>query len=175
MGRRGLSATKKDVLSAFEKGYRVSTDGLVLSPHGTRISLSPASNGYLKFSIKTFDQRRTNIFVHHLIAYQKFGDGYLCEGVQVRHLNNNAQDNRWKNISVGSCRDNYLDRTPASRRALVDLGGEARRNTSDVEVHEVFRRHHEGQTYRTIATALGMSKSQINYILKKANYTRAIR
>jgi hypothetical protein len=170
-----LSKNKLSVLEAFEKGYRVKTDGRVISPLGCEISLSVSPGGYSRFSIKNSERKRVTIPVHQLLAYQKFGDAFLVRGIQVRHLNNDSSDNTEGNIAVGTARDNEADKSEEMRRASVDAAGKARRRISDKVATEVFRMREEGRSYKQIIETLGLSKSKVNYILKKANYTRTFR
>ena len=92
---------------AYEKGYRVTKEGQLLNPKGIKIG-SVGSAGYenLGFNI---NKKFTSISTHRLQAYQKYGDKLYEDGIVVRHLNGNALDNSWDNISIGTQRDNILD------------------------------------------------------------------
>lgn len=106
-----MSTTLNDFLiKAYEKGYRVDTEGNVISPKNNLIKTfrQNQEREYLVFSFRIEKDVR-KIKVHRLQAYQKFGDEMFKEGIQVRHQNNNPLDNSWGNILIGTQSENYQD------------------------------------------------------------------
>ena len=101
---------------SFTKGYRVSTEGYVVSPKGKIINTSISTQGYSSFNIR-HKNLVTRSFVHRLQAYQKFGDKIFKSGIVVRHLNGNSLDNSWENIVIGTQSDNIKDICPSIRKS----------------------------------------------------------
>lgn len=99
---------------AIQKGYKIDINGVAYSKN-RRLSVVKSRGGYLYFSVRDFNGKRVNIFVHRLQAYQKFGDKILEECVVVRHLNNNSCDNSNANIDIGTQSENMMDRDRVNR------------------------------------------------------------
>lgn len=94
--------TAKDVLIAvYDKGYRVTKNGEVIGLKGKKLKTRLTNRGYPYFNARVNGKKRV-ITVHRLAAYQKFGDDLFEEGVMVRHLDNNKQNNSLDNISLGN-------------------------------------------------------------------------
>ena len=98
--------SKKAIILAFQKGYRVNENGDVISPKG-RILKKQVSNRndipYFSFSIRLDKYDVCKIMIHRFVAYLKYGDlMFNCEC--IRHLNGNSLDNSFENIEVGSLR-----------------------------------------------------------------------
>lgn len=120
--------SKKEIFDlVFERGYRISDDGLVFSKTGKQLKLRLNSK-YLKFSFHISVNKKKivkSIPVHRLQAYKKFGEIIFMDGIQVRHLDNNKLNNSWDNLSVGNNSDNQLDIPKELRSAtLKNLGAD---------------------------------------------------
>jgi hypothetical protein len=102
---------------AYEKGYRVTKEGQLLNPKGIKIGCINSA-GYKHTSIK-INKKYTNIATHRLQAYQKYGDKLFEYGIVVRHLNSNALDNSFDNISIGTQKDNYKDIPEENKKKMV--------------------------------------------------------
>lgn len=99
----------KDFIWAYNKGYRVNLDGEVVGISGRMRSLDFHKSGYKRFTVRR-DNKCKGIFVHQLVAFQKYGVDMLQDNIEVRHLNGNCSDNRPSNISIGTASDNAMDK-----------------------------------------------------------------
>lgn len=108
-----MVAYRLAIAEAHRRGYRVQPDGSVLSPHGRVRSLNPSGltkgSRYLAFSMRWAGSVFT-IWVHRLAAYQVYGDAALADGVCVRHLDDDRNNNRPDNLALGTASDNAKDR-----------------------------------------------------------------
>jgi len=162
----------KAAIQAYKKGYRV-RDGKLYNPEGKELNpyLNPKGTGYYQFSIRWntggrgFPSRHT-VFVHHLIAYQKYGKKAFAAGMQIRHLDNNSINNSYSNISIGSASDNSMDRPPEDRYAHAVRAATDRRLFTDAEVDEIRRLHADGWTYSKLMEEFGISsKGTMSHII----------
>ena len=102
---------------AYNKGYRVTKCGNLIGMRGTVIgNLDPKGYYKTEFRINGKDIR---FYTHRLQAYQKYGKKIYEKGIIVRHLNSNSLDNSWKNIAIGTLRDNYFDMPKEQRDYLA--------------------------------------------------------
>ena len=99
-----LSKKKLAVYQAYEKGYRV-IDGEVeyngktrkLFTHFKKINyLTP----YFSFGVRFNNNERVEIYVHQLLAYQKYGLKYLKADRDVIHIDKDTRNNIEENIKL---------------------------------------------------------------------------
>jgi len=109
-----ISKKKLGVKVAFEKGYRVINNQVVfnnnirkLYKHIKRSDSNTIS--YYSFGIRGSDGKRVEIYVHQLLAYQKFGDLFFNPEMEVRHLDGDSLNNFEDNLAIGSKSDNRKD------------------------------------------------------------------
>lgn len=155
-----MSEQKELLIIAFEKGYRVDTNGNIISPFNGIIKGVVALNGRYHFYIrKTKKEYSKAVPVHRLQAYQKFGNKMFEKGIVVRHLNGNPLDNSWTNIEIGTQLENILDR---SKESLKEHSLKASRKGQD-----------NIRTYEERCKIYGDLKNGISYseIMKKYNIT----
>lgn len=105
---------------AYEKGYRVHENGYVIS-HINNI-LKPIKNnkGYYIFCFRDSNNKNKNCLIHRLMAYQKFGEKMYEDGIEVRHKNNNKDDNTFENILIGNHQENMLDLPKDDRQKYAE-------------------------------------------------------
>ncbi len=145
---------------AFEKGYRVSAAGdVVTAPSGRPRKLHSNKWGYFQFSVTTPTGQGT-CPVHRLQAYQKFGEQIYTIGLEVRHHNNNRQDNSVGNILLGTKSDNAMDKPKATR---VRVATNANKRFDALEV----RRFYETcRSWKAIMHRFGIkSKSTVHRLI----------
>lgn len=99
-----LSKKKLATYQAYEKGYRV-IDGEVeyngktrkLFTHYKKINyLTP----YYSFGVRFNNNERVEIYVHQLLAYQKYGLKYLKSDRDVIHIDKDTRNNTEENIKL---------------------------------------------------------------------------
>jgi hypothetical protein len=109
-----MTKTKKRIVEAYERGYRVHPAGRLLGPKGElKIKVGP-SQKYPTFSTN-WGGRVFGIPVHQFAAYCYFGDTYLTGKQIVRHLDGNRLNIARDNIVLGSYSDNERDKPVAVR------------------------------------------------------------
>ena len=153
----------RNEIYAYEIGYRVTEDGFLQSPRGGYIgSLNPS--GYVKFSIQN-KRKRYCVLVHRLQAYQKYGEKIYQKGLQVRHLNNNKQDNSYSNIELGTNKQNVADR---DRESVLKNAIYASSFTKKYDYNKVKSYYNKTKSYKLTMQEFDISSSSaLHYILKK--------
>lgn len=152
---------KEALINAYENGYRV-IDGVVYNPDGKVLTGTPDSHGYIMFAPTKEDK----VFIHRLVAYQKYGNKIFEDDIQVRHLDNNYLNNFNDNIALGDQSRNMMDRPKEIRRRIA---GDANRKHPHVEIIEYYN---ETRSYKRTMLKFGLtSKGTLNYILKKSMAT----
>lgn len=154
----------KDV-PGYEGRYQVSNLGRVRSLdrrvnacHGaTRLirgrMLKPACSKYNPHLYVQLGHKTAGSPVHHLVALAFIGP--RPKGLDVRHLDGNAQNNRADNLAYGTRTDNILD---------VYRVGKAWRKLTTEDVRDIRVQMAAGETITNIAKAYGVSISCISAI-----------
>jgi len=148
----------------FDKGYRVNDLGEVINPKGDKIMCSKHSKGYRCIGHR-INGGKTNIPVHRLQAYIKFGNKIYTKGLVVRHLDGDKLNNSYKNIELGTYSDNRMDMPEEDRKRLAQLAAD----TQKIYDHnDVYKFYCENPSYKAIMNHFGIkSKSTLSNILKK--------
>lgn len=164
----------RPVIEAIRKGYWVTDDGKVLSKRGRQRKLYLHRNGYFYFSIAT-DKGSRGVPVHVLVAVIKYGhEAVFRPGIQVRHLDNNAQNNAFINIAIGTATQNQQD-IPAERRGArirkaYNTRGRGTRYKLSVEQVLCLREMHDKGTLKgqisSIAQLWGVQRNTISAAAK---------
>lgn len=151
---------------AYNKGYYV-VEGKVFNKNGKELKLKTCTNGYLCFSIHYQSKNKINIFVHQLVAYQKFGERYLEKDIVARHLDGNKLNNSRNNIEIGTLSQNQLDRPAKERRKYSIEAATQNRRFTDSELLAIRDLHKETKSYSTVMKKFNISsKGTLAYILK---------
>ena len=108
-----MSKKNTAIVVADQRGYHCDESGRIYNPQGKELSLSK-SGKYIGFSIYV-DSKKVSITAHRFIAFQMFGDIIFQKGIQVRHLDDNNNNNRHSNIAYGTQSQNAMDRPQADR------------------------------------------------------------
>ena len=155
------------VKHANEKGYKVLSNGRVMSPFGRLLKIKISNNGYAVFSVR-YKEDSFHVLVHRLCAYQKYGDIiFSCDC--VRHLDGNCLNNAHENIEIGSFSDNQMDK-PKNMRVMA--AKKASRSYSmkynDEDVCRIKDYHSNGGGYNKNMKKFGISsKGTLHFILNK--------
>lgn len=157
---------------ATENGYVVRPDGVVVGRRGRPLKLQPTKRGYLTFTVAApiGNGGHGPVFVHVLVALQKFGARALASGVQARHLNGVKGDNRSGNIAIGSQSVNMMDRPRADRLTHGKIAARVLRALDDREAQELLRDRARGATYRVLCKKYGIAKSTVSGIVRRKVY-----
>ena len=174
-----LSRQKEYAIDAYNQGYRV-YDGKIIniytgntrSPH----LMSKGSGYYIyRFSIRPSNAKytRCSVYVHQLLAYQKYGMKAFEDGVVVRHLDGNSLNNMDENVVIGSQSDNMMDRSPDKRLEHSIKASTTVRKFSDEVVAKIKHLRQEGYTYKQLMDEFNISsKGTLHYILNTEYQTK---
>lgn len=162
------SVNNKVLLIAYEKGYRVDKNGIVL--HENKIlSFSYDSRGYKTFTIRHDISGKSvcrRVWVHRLQAFQKFKYKLFNNNIEVRHKNGIKSDNSLENILIGSHSDNMLDINPEIR---LKKSIHASSFIKKYNHNDVIDFYSKSLSYSKTMKKFGISsKGTLNFILKKA-------
>lgn len=155
---------------AYEKGYRALDDGTVMGPRGVRaLRRRSRLTRYLVFTFRSGHETRS-VFVHQLVAYEKYGDRAFLETVQVRHLDGDYTNNSYGNVAIGSPSENWFDVVAAKRQERGRFAAAFRRRLTDEQAAVVRRRVAAGERQTVVARELGLAKSTVHYIVAGHTY-----
>lgn len=168
-------STRNDMLLlAWEKGYRTTSLGQVVSPQGTTISLRLES-GYPAFTMHHHlkgKRAKGSIRVHRLVAYQKYGKRLFSPGVEVRHLDGDRSNNRVDNIVLGTRSQNTLDISVTNRILKAKYAASFQRALTEDQVAEIRKKYADGVwKYKDIMKEFGIAKSTVSYIINRVTYS----
>ena len=87
--------------------YWLTTDGRVFKDGGYQMKVSRNSNGYLKVMLCN-NGKSKNFYIHSLVLMTFVGP--RPDGMQIRHLDGNPQNNHVSNLRYGTASENAYDR-----------------------------------------------------------------
>lgn len=145
-------------------GYRVNDKGQLVSPTGVERKLSQDSGGYLHTNIRICG-KLCHLYVHQLVAYQKYGDA-IYEAECVRHLDGNSLNNAIENIRIGTQSQNMMDIPYSVRKKKADNATSFVRKWNKKVVREYHENH--SHSYKETMNHFGItSKGTLWFILNK--------
>ncbi len=149
-------------------GYKLTTDGRLVTP--TKITNGTVtSTGYLATKVLV-GNKRYNVKLHRLQAYQKFGDELYGSNIVVRHINDDKQDNSWDNIDIGTYSDNAMDRSPKLRKELALNAAKSTRKLSEEQLQLLRTDRERGLSLSFLSKKYSISKSTVSYIVNNKTY-----
>ena len=153
----------------FDKGYTINKEGFVFNKKGDKV------NGYLEKGYKTMKLRHSKnkfvrLYFHQIIAYLKFGDEALKDGIVTRHLNHDRLDSSWDNIEIGTMYDNIMDNSPEKRSQYSRLGSRVKQDRirSFEERCKIYDMLYRGSTFSEIKKVFEVNKSGLYYMKTKS-------
>jgi hypothetical protein len=159
-----MNKTQRALMIAFDKGYRVVEGELYYK--GKKRKSTVSNKGYLFFTVRNDESEKYPVFIHRLVAFQKYKDLIFETGAQVRHFDGNKLNNLDINILIGTAYDNSMDRKPEDRMRCALMG------TDCIKKHnhdEVLNLYSQGLSYGKIMKLTGIkSKGSIGYIVKES-------
>jgi|APGre2960657404_1045060.scaffolds.fasta_scaffold153020_2 hypothetical protein len=166
-----MSHAKAALLQAYKKGYRVKDNVVYGIIKKQPLKLSCSQSGYLFFNIK-LGSRTLKVFLHRLVAYEKYQDKLFEPGILVRHLNGNSKDNSFENISIGTQTENMLDRSPEERLNHAIKASSFKRKFTNEKVSQIKLDHANGLGYKALMEKYCItSKGTLHYILTREYVT----
>lgn len=155
---------------AWEKGYKITDEGEVISPNNSKLKKQIKNKQYYKFNIRHQGVHKRVCF-HRLQAYRKFGDKIYEEGIVVRHLNGNSFDNSYANIEIGTQLDNILDIPPDKRKENAIPGIKKILKYSNEFVLQVREFYNKCKSYKKTQEHFNIkNKSSLHCILHRNLY-----
>jgi hypothetical protein len=127
-----MAQHRNDII-ALEMGYRITKEGLIISPSGCIRKTTFNQKGYARATIwlgKRPNRKSVQIYAHVLQALTKFGIEATTNAECVRHLNGISSDNSWNNIEIGSFQENSLDVPREKRIARATAASHSRKRNS---------------------------------------------
>lgn len=163
---------KRNEQIAYERGYRVDSDGNLFK-NGKLVITSKNDQGYLLFGTGSkIKGTFVNVTVHRLVAYQKYKEKMYDHRV-VRHMDGDKLNNSFKNISIGSYSDNYKDISKKDRFLIIKKMAITKQGLSKMQIDKIFELKQNGVLQNEISKRLGISKSWISMIVnKKTGYSK---
>ena len=166
-----MSQAQAALIRAYEKGYRVK-DNVVYGIHKKEpLKLGCSQSGYLFFNLK-IGRKTHKVFLHRLVAYEKYQEKLFEIGIVVRHLNGNSKDNSFNNICIGSQTENMLDRDPSQRLNHAIKASSCMRKYTQDQVTQIKAEHSNGLGYKALMEKFNISsKGTLHYILNNEYVT----
>ena len=98
-----LSRKKLGAKLCHERGYRVIDNKVVFNGKERKLDIRAKNSqqDFASFGIRDNEGKKIQVYVHHLVAYAKYGDEYLLNDVAVVHKDGNTLNNSPKNIILG--------------------------------------------------------------------------
>lgn len=148
------------IKEAYNKGYRINKQEIVLNTLNKELKPNIKKTGYYTFSIR-INGRVSNVFVHKLQAYQKYGNTLFNNDIVVRHYNGNSLDNSEDNILIGTQSDNMMDKSEINRK--LDA------SNPKYNHEDILKSKEEGLSYSEIMLKYNISsKGTISFIVNKS-------
>ena len=172
-----LSEQNKYTKKVYEKGYRV-INGKLYNPSGMelKVYIHPKES-YHSFGIRRENNgKKITLWIHKLIAYQKYGDKLFEPGIQVRHKDGNRGNNLDDNILIGTQSDNMMDCPEENRMRRAKNTSSHIRKFTNVEVEKIREERRKGKTYKQLMEMFDISsKGTMNHILNNDYQTEKYR
>ena len=157
--------------TAYEKGYRVKNNCVYSFFKNCFLKLQTNQSGYLYFNIK-LQRKSIKVFVHRLVAYEKYKDKLFDQGIVVRHLNGNQKDNSFNNICIGTQQENMLDRKPGDRLQHAIKASRSIKRFTNEEINCIKQEHSSGMGYKALMEKFQISsKGTLHFILNNEYVT----
>lgn len=105
-----MSKSDEYVILAFERGYRISTDGFIINKWGKAKTGRLHNGTHVRFNLRITQDHTVQVYAHRLAGYQKFGAKLFEPGNFLYHYNKITTDNSSGNIKL---------RTPENPRRYI--------------------------------------------------------
>lgn len=156
------------IVEAHLKGYRIDEDGVLYNPKGVVVEgfIDKYNRNYKMFSYK-LNGESINIKFHRFVAYQKYGNLIFDSELHVRHLNNDSLDNSFKNIGIGTAKDNSNDRENKDllKYAINASRANQNQNRSLKKREDIYKMLNQGMSYNKIIEKTDItSKGTLSYM-----------
>jgi hypothetical protein len=165
-----LPNTTKVLLYYYNKGYRVE-NGILYDENKEKIKVF-SNSGYFCCNRYTEEKTLGKLFIHRLVAYQKYKDKIFEKDIVVRHLDGNSFNNLEENISIGTQKENMGDRNKEDLLKHAIKASYTNRRFTDEEVSKIIMDRKSGLTYKNLCKKYNTSKSTLSYLFNNALYAK---
>jgi len=166
-----MNKSQTALIVAYQKGYRVKDNCVLGLQKKQPLKLLSSKAGYFYFNIR-IQSKSIKVFLHRLVAYEKYQDKLFEFGIVVRHLNGNQKDNSFENICIGTNQDNMLDRSPKDRLNHAIKASSSIRKFNNEQVKQIRDDHSQGLGYKALMDKFNISsKGTLHYILNSQYVT----
>lgn len=168
-----ISKTKQDVVKAYENGFRI-IQNIPYNKNGHSLKYTLDKRWKYRRITPRLDGKSSTILLHHLVAYQKFGDKWLYGNSQVRHLDNNSENNLESNIELGSAKENYNDKSKISKQKVITkliITTRKRRKLSEIDINNIKFDYKSGKyTHKKLSEKYKVSETNIYNVINGRTY-----
>lgn len=161
-----MSKMNDAIKLAVSKGYIVIGND-VFSSLNKKLKLGKDGSGYNTFGIRIGNTVYGRIGVHKLVAYQKYGDKAFEDGIEVRHLNGDKNNNTVENILIGTRKENANDIPKEKRIEYAKNASKHLRVLTDEQEKNLILDRANGMEYNELAKKYNIAKSTAHYIVHK--------
>jgi hypothetical protein len=147
------------------KGHIYSTRGRWGAMEPRRLAETPTHDGYLRVRVvREAGQPARWIAVAPLVALTFIGP--RADGLQVRHLDGDKNNNAPTNLAYGTAGDNAADRDRHGMTVCGERSPQSRH--TDAQRREAVSRLLTGTSSRVVAEEFGVNRSTVNKWLRQA-------
>lgn len=176
-----MNTTQKAILLAYEKGYRVTDEGVLVGIKGGPLNVKLRGNQkYPTFSlsgVKGPGKNKYGVYgvpVHQFAAYCFYGE-QAFDAECIRHLDGDTTNVARENIVLGTHSQNNMDkasdiRSAAARKARATQGKRPINARFTDEQVRYIRSSWPDKNYAELAKEFDVTKQAIYLIVKKQNY-----
>lgn len=119
------TTSRKAIEEAYDRGYRVSEEGVLTSPTGKILKVSNrGKQRYPTFSLNGHNLTKSKVWgipVHHFAAYCFYKEKLFDPKLVVRHLDSNTLNIAKNNIVLGTPKENTQDKSPEVRHKAAKI------------------------------------------------------
>ncbi len=163
-----MTKLQKILIDAYNSGWRVKGKKLYDGNNNEKTTYVN-KNGYVSHHIY-LNGYNTNLEIHRLVAYQKYGDEIFKIGIEVRHIDGDRTNFMESNIIIGTHQDNMLDIPSNIRLNSAMIATKYIRRFNDLEVIEILNDRKDGMTYKQLCEKWNTSKSTLSYFFNHSLY-----
>ena len=149
---------------AHDKGYRI-RDGKCFNPDNKEIGYTTIDKPYKKFTL-AHDGKRKCVMFHKLVAYQLYGEEAFKLNVVIRHLDDNALNNKEDNIILGTNLQNSYDMSPEKRSQISTNAIQTRKRLSEGLDQTIIQEYKNGMSIGEISRRHVLSTKTVGKILR---------
>ena len=163
------------LLELVKEGWYVE-NGILYNPKKEKHDVAYTQNGYKVFCkhLKGNNKVKSNVVIHCLVAYQKFGEQIfdLNYPVHIRHLDGDKLNNAEANIAIGTQSENMMDRSVKDRFEHSVVASSYLRRFSATEIKSIIADRKAGYTYAMLCKKYNTCRSTLSYFFNEAYYVK---